>query len=134
MHAWVPLQPTLTGTRPHQPCATSSGTALPGPAHGSRWISASATSSESLTARYFSESADHDPRAEGRDALAQPDWGSCIRPLCRGRHQEFVVLAPPHTLVARALRKAQCGEAAGVLVTPNQVEAAGLPGRVLVTP
>jgi hypothetical protein len=82
-------------------------------------VFASATSS--LTARYFS--ADPDPCAEGRDAFAQPDWGSSLCPLCHCRHQEFVVLTPPHSAVARALRKAQCDEATGVLVVPYQITA-----------
>jgi hypothetical protein len=82
-------------------------------------VFASATSS--LTARYFS--ADIDPRAEGRDAFAQPDWGSSMCPLCHRRHQEFVALTPPHSAVARALRKAQCDEATGILVVPYQITA-----------
>jgi hypothetical protein len=82
-------------------------------------VFASATSS--LTARYYS--ADADPRAEGRDAFAQPDWGSSMCPLCHCRHQEFVVLTPPHAAVARALRKAQCDEVTGIVVVPYQITA-----------
>ena len=82
-------------------------------------VFASATSS--LTARYFST--DADPRAEGCDAFAQPDWGSSMCPLCHCRHQEFVVLTPPHSAVARALRKAQCDEVTGIVVVPHQITA-----------
>ena len=44
-------------------------------------------------------------------------------PLCHCRHQEFVVLTPPHTVIACALRKAQCDGASGVLVVPYQITA-----------
>jgi hypothetical protein len=85
-------------------------------------VFASATSS--LTTRYFSaDAADPDPCAEGRNAFAQPDWGSSLCPLCHRRHQEFVALTPPHSAVARALRKAQCDEATRVLVVPYQITA-----------
>ena len=80
-----------------------------------------ACSTSSLTTRYFS--ADPDPRAEGHDAFAQPDWGTSLCPRCHCRHQEFVVLTPPHSAVARALRKAHCDEATGVLVVPYQITA-----------
>jgi hypothetical protein len=80
-----------------------------------------ASASSSLAARYFSAS--QDPRAEGLDAFAQPDWGSSLCPQCHRRHQEFIALTPPHAAVARALRKAQCDEAAGVLVVPYHITA-----------
>ena len=80
-----------------------------------------ASGSSALTERFFSDVAEH--RAEGLDAFAQPDWGSSLCPLCHTRHQEFVALIPPHAIVAKALRKAQCDEACGVLVAPFQITA-----------
>ncbi len=78
-----------------------------------------ASASSTLADRYYSASPD--PRAEGLDAFAQPDWGSSLCTFCHRRHQEFVALTPPHATVARALRKAQCDEAVGVLVVPYQI-------------
>jgi hypothetical protein len=80
-----------------------------------------ASSHSTLADRYFAT--DPDPRAEGLDAFAQPDWGSSLCPVCHSRHQEFIALTPPHSAVAQALRKAQWDEAAGVLVVPHQVTA-----------
>ena len=80
-----------------------------------------ASSSSTISARYFSAAAD--PVAEGQDAFAQPDWGASTCPLCGARHQEFVLLAPPHAVVAQALRKAESDEVCGVLVAPYQLSA-----------
>jgi hypothetical protein len=80
-----------------------------------------ASSTTALAPRFFS--AEADARAEGVDAFAQPDWGTSLCPHCSSRHQEFIALTPPLTVTARALRKAQCDEACGVMVVPFRVTA-----------
>ena len=84
-----------------------------------------------IVPRFFAQFAE--PDAEGRDALAQPDWNASWCPHCRHIHREVGFAFPPPALIAPTLRKAIADEVRMLLLVPFAPSAAYWPRLTTAT-